>query len=248
MKKISIALLLLLPALSATAQFVSVPGDARSGALGGCREETASPRYVDIGYRQAFAAAGMATKHVGAGWTLGTLGAVEARYSHFGDADYNEQQLSAACRMAVDERLDVGVEGRYCRLAVGDGHYEPRQWMALAATARLRLGRRLQLSALAGTRPWDTTRPWQAHVTAAYRPVEKLLTLVELESEERTRLRLGMEYCYGKILFFRAGMATAPVVLTFGLGVRYGNYVADIAVESHSTLGLTPQISLALCF
>lgn len=239
---------LLLTALSARAQFVTVPDDARSGALGGCRVEKASPRYVNVGYRQDFGMSGMATKHIGTGWTFGTGIAAELGYSHFGDADYNEQQLSAVGRMKVDEWIDVGVEGRYCRLAVGDGHYEPQQWMALAAMARVRMGRRLQLSALAGTRPWDTARPWQAHVTVTFRPVEKLLTLVELESEERARLRLGMEYCYGEMLFFRAGMATAPVVLTFGLGVRYRNCVADIAVESHSTLGLTPQISLALCF
>jgi hypothetical protein len=48
--------------------------------------------------------------------------------------------------------------------------------------------------------------------------------------------------------FFRAGLATAPLVLSAGAGIAYGRYLIDISAESHPVLGLTPQISLAVCF
>ena len=69
-----------------------------------------------------------------------------------------------------------------------------------------------------------------------------------MESEERMRFRLGAEYRYEKYLFFRAGMATAPLTLTFGLGFMHEIYRIDLAVEHHNILGLTPQISFGLWF
>ena len=38
------------------------------------------------------------------------------------------------------------------------------------------------------------------------------------------------------------------LVLTAGVGVYYGRYLVDLSVESHPVLGLTPHLSLSVCF
>lgn len=205
-------------------------------------------RYVALDYRSGFAVSGMGTARLDAGLPLGEHGRIHAGYSHFGDADYAEHRLSAVYAMQVAEWMEAGVDADYCVQSVGDAHYDTRRWLSPTAFVRFSLSPRLQLMALGGTRPWDESRPWRMHVGMAYRPVSRLLTLVEVESEERWRLRLGAEYCYRQHFFFRAGMATAPLVVTAGMGVYYGRYLVDVSVESHPVLGLSPQIGLALCF
>lgn len=246
MRRASVIVFLSLLPLIAVAQFVVAPHDARSAAMGGCHVDDGMFRYVAFDYRQGYAVAGMATRRVSVGWAIGNRGLTEASFSHFGDVAYHEQQLSAGYRLQVADWVEVGVEGRYLRIATDDGHYQPQQWLAASASARFKVGNRLHLSILTDSRPWDSSHPWRLHVGAAYRPVNRLLTLVELESEERLRLRFGAEYSYGRHFFFRAGFATHPFTLGGGIGVRYKIYVVDIGVETHNRLGITPQISLAL--
>lgn len=216
--------------------------------MGGCHTDYDERKYVSVSHRQGLAVAGMATQRLGIGWTLGARGWVMADYTYFGDQDYSEQQISAEYGMNLDEHLDLGVEGRFCHLGTGDGYYESEQWMAVAARATLRIDSRIRVSALAGTRPWDRERPWRMHLNVAFVSSNDLLATVELESEGALRFRCGAEYCYKEHFFFRAGMATQPLTLAFGLGLRYGNYSIDVAAEAHNSLGVTPQIGLVLWF
>ena len=215
--------------------------------MGGCLMDNGSRRYIALSHRQGFAVSGMATQRLGAGWTLGEQGWLTADYTYFGDQDYAEQQLAVGGGMQIDEWLDLDVEGRYCRLGTGDGYYASERWMAVTAKTTVRVSPRLSFMALAGTRPWDAARPWRAHLNASFVPSRGLLAVVELESEETLRFRCGAEYCYREHFLFRAGMATHPMTLAFGFGLRYERYRIDFAAEAHNTLGITPQISLSLC-
>lgn len=248
MRRVFIAWLLLLPGLQAFSQFVSVPLSARSSAMGGCVIHMEQERYVMLGYRSGYAVSGMGTARLDVALPIGERGRFHAGYSHFGDADYAEHRLSASYAMRVTEWMETGVDADYCVQAVGDAHYDTRRWLSPSAFVCFSLSPRLRLMALGGTRPWDGTRPWRMHLGMAYRPVSRLLTLLEVESEEQWRLRLGAEYCYRQHFYFRAGLATSPLVVTAGLGVYYGRYLVDISVESHPVLGLSPQIGIALCF
>lgn len=111
-----------------------------------------------------------------------------------------------------------------------------------------KVGNRTSVNLLAGTRPWDRVHPYRVHLQATYRPLPQLLTIVEAESEDRTRLRIGMEYRYENLCFVRTGFSTSPIAFTFGLGTRQRRYAIDLAVEAHSALGITPQTSLTLWF
>ena len=202
---------------------------------------------VALDYRQSYLMAGMATKGLEVHANMGSLSTVAARYSHFGDADYNEQQMSLAYGLHVNRWLQLGVAGRYLYSGTADAWYQPEHYLAAALIARAILGNRCEIALLAGTRPWDEARPWRWHASLGYRPVEGLLAVVEAESEECMRARLGLEYCYEKLFFIRSGLATNPLTLSFGLGWRQQHYSIDLATEVHSALGLTPQVTLSVC-
>ena len=216
--------------------------------MGGCVNIMEHERCVSASYRSGFAVAGLSTARLDAAFPLGERGRLRAGYGHFGDADYAEHHALVGYAMRIGSGIEVGIEANYHLQAIADGHYADHHYLSPAATVRLSVTPRLQFSALVGTRPWDDARPWRTHIGMAYRAVNRLLTLVEVESEECWRLRMGAEYCYRQHFFFRAGLATAPLVLTAGAGVAYNRYLVDIGVESHPVLGLTPQVSLAVCF
>lgn len=248
MRRGFIALLFLLPAIQAFPQFVSVPFSARSSAMGGCITIMEHERYVSASYRSGFAVAGLSTARLDAAFPLGERGRLHAGYGHFGDADYAEHHALVSYAMRIGSGIEVGIGANYHLQAIADGRYDNHHYLSPAAMARITFTPRLQLVGLLGTRPWDEARPWRMHVGIAYRAVNRLLTLVEVESEECWRLRLGAEYCYRQHFFFRAGLATAPLVLTAGAGIYYNRYLVDLSVENHPVLGLTPQIGLAVCF
>lgn len=241
--------LILLSALprAVDAQFVSTPLDARSGAMGGCLLVDTDKRTVSMSYRQGFALVGMADKQLTLMWPTGKLGFAAATYMHHGTLDYHEQQASVGYALHATEWLLVGVGGTWLNMGTSDPHYTPQHW--LAATAYLQASvARTQLALLAGTRPWDSMHPYRFHLQAQYSASTHLLTVVEFEFEECARLRMGMEYDYENRVLVRAGMATAPLVATFGLGFRHSMFSIDLGAEVHQTLGITPHTTLTICF
>ena len=216
--------------------------------MGGALIYDLEERCVGLDYRQGFLMAGMADKSLRMVWPTGKTGAVLANYLHHGYSDYHEQQATAGYAIRATEWLHVGVAARYLHLGTSDGHYPAQQWLAASALLQASLGSHTVLMLTAGNRPWDSVRPYRLHVQAQYRPLPHLLTVVEAESEEQERLRMGMEYGYREQFFLRTGLATRPLLLTFGLGFRQPHYTIDLAVEVHNALGLTPHTSLTLWF
>ena len=233
---------------SAAAQYITpIAQSARSGALGGSLLYFPGEQCVAIDYRRGFMLAALADKTVRLQMAAGARGTALAAYSHHGDAMWHEQQAVVGYGLQAAEWLHVAVAARWLQRGVGDAHYESRQWLAPSALVQTFFGN-TSLTLLGGTRPWDSDRPWRWHLQAAYRPLPQWTAVAEWEGEERTRMRLGMEYAYDGSWFLRAGMATRPVVLIFGIGARRRHWSADLAVEVHSVLGITPQTSLSLWF
>lgn len=230
------------------AQLEQTAHGARSGAMGGVflppAEQT---RAVQLDYRHGYLATGMADKRLRVAWPIG-IGSVTASYTHHGNLDWHEQGAAAGYLLRATSWMRVGVEAQYLHLGTSDGHYQPQQWLGATAMILAEPGRNTGLNLLAGTRPWDKKHPYRIHLQATYRPLPQLLTVVEAEREERTRLRMGLEYLYEQVCYVRTGFSTAPVTFTFGLGTRQRHYSIDLAVEVHSSLGITPQTSLALWF
>lgn len=245
----SAILLIVLSLLSRAviAQFAPTPLDARSGAMGGCFMADADRRSVDISYRQGFALAGMADKRLSLLWPTGEAGLATATYMHHGNLDYHEQQAAFGYALCPMEWLLVGVGGKWLNVGTSDPYYTPQHWLAATAYMQASLSR-TRLAMLVGTRPWDAKRLYRLHMQAQYAVRNNLLTVVELELEECARMRMGMEYDFENRLFFRAGISTAPLVATFGLGIRHHYFNIDLGAETHQTLGVTPHTSIKICF
>lgn len=245
--RVLICLIALAVTLPAAAQFPYSTHNTRSGAMGGVFLPDYSQRSVGIDYRHGYLATGMADKSLRVVWPTAEAGTVTASYLHHGNLDYHEQQLEAGYTLRVTEWMHAAVSARYLHLGTSDGHYPSQRWLGATAMLYGHFGT-TQVVLMARTRPWDSTQRFGLHLTAAYQASPLLLTAVEVESEERMRVRMGMEYCYEQRWFMRAGMATNPMTFTFGLGLKPKNYAIDLGVEVHSTLGLTPHTSLTLWF
>lgn len=214
--------------------------------MGGCFMVDDTSRRLTVDYRRPYMLAEMAEKGVAVVWPTGGMGILGAAYCRSGGSSYREQRATAGYVLRAAPWLKVAVAAQYLHIGTSDAYYEPRQWLAAAAAVQAMVGGHVSFTLLGGTRPWDGSRPWRAHAQVAYRPVAQVLAVVEAEAEERMRMRLGMEYHYGGVLFFRAGMATNPLTATFGVGVRYRMLSIDIGAETHRALGITPQTSLTL--
>lgn len=203
---------------------------------------------VQLDYRHAYLATGLADKRLRVAWPVSAQGIVTVAYTHHGDPDWHEQTAAAGYTMRVCSWLRVGVEASYLHLGTSDTRYRPQQWVGATAMLLASTSRTTSINLLAGTRPWDSQHPYRLHLQAAYRPIPQLLTVIEAESEDQARLRVGMEYLYERVCYVRTGFSTAPMAFTFGLGARHRCCSIDLAVEVHSSLGVTPQTSLTLWF
>ena len=236
-----------LPMQRVAAQFVYTSHDARSGSMGGVFILDTS-RQVEVAYRQDFMLAGMADKRVAAVWSMGRMGTAMAEYNHHGDNTYHEQQAAFGYIIKAADGLRLGVRGRWMNLGVADSWYEPQHWLGADVIAMALLSYCTELTVVVGTRPWDDVKPWRAMGQVAYRPSSVWMVVAAVESDNRWRMRCGMEYAYENLLFFRAGIATNPMLLCFGVGVKHEMLALDIGAEMHSALGLSPCCSIKLCF
>ncbi|MBQ8704603.1 MAG: hypothetical protein IJ524_09560 [Bacteroidales bacterium] len=234
--------------LPAAAQYTSpIARGARSGAMGGSFFYEAGKSGLAADYRSGYLLAALGERGVRVQVATGRRGTALAAYSHHGNAEWHEQQVLLLYGLQASPRLHAAVAARWLHRGVDDAHYESRQWLAPSLLLQAALPG-VTLTLVGGTRPWDAARPWRWHVQAAYRPSGQWTAVAEWEGEERSRLRAGVEYVYADSWMLRAGMATRPAVMSFGLGFCRGALRVDLAAEVHSLLGITPQTSLALWF
>ena len=248
-QRVLICLFALTATLPAVAQFSYSTHSTRSGAMGGVFIPNYEQRSIAVNYCQGYLLAGMADKSLQVAWPTAQAGSVTAYYLHHGDLDYHEQQFNAGYTLRVARWLHVAVTARYLHLGTSDGHYPTQQWLGASAMLHAHFDA-TQVTLTACSRPWDSQHRLGLHLTVAYQPSSQLLTVMEIEREDRTRIRMGMEYSYEQRWFVRAGMVTHPHLMTatFGIGLKPDNYAIDLGVEVHSTLGITPQTSLILWF
>lgn len=237
----------LLTPLWVAAQFAPTAYDARSGAMGGCLMPQDSGTCAALGWRQGYLVQGMSTRTLAVGAGVGRYGRLAAAYSHFGDADYHEQQAALAAGVRAARWLTVGVYGLYSHVGTADGHYPSQHCLDGGAILQVSGGEKSEWGGyfLIGSSRCRDSRRVEARAGLTCRPLPSFMAVAEMAADGR--LRCGMEYAYERRWFARAGFSTNPLILTFGVGCRSGRYHVDLATEVHPALGLSPQISLGLC-
>lgn len=83
-----------------------------------------------------------------------------------------------------------------------------------------------------------------------YNLSKKVIFALETEKDlsKKTVFKAGVEYAAVKELYLRMGIATNPVLSSFGFGIHLKNFNLDLAANYHQVLGITSQISLAYQF
>ena len=87
-------------------------------------------------------------------------------------------------------------------------------------------------------------------VGVAYAPSDRATLVLDADQDLDFGLavRAGAEVFVVPALALRAGVSSAPARFTAGAGFRAGAVRADLAVESHETLGLTPAVGVEVSF
>lgn len=247
-KGVSLLVLLVAAALPAAAQLIPTAQSARQCALGGCLiPERITSTALSIGWRQGFMVQGMATRQIEVATPIGERWFSTLHYSHFGDAAYHEQQATMAGGVQAARWLTIAIYGIYSHMATNDAHYTPQHWLDAGTALMVNTGNTLDAYIAVHSRRWDIHRPAGGRAGFVYRPIGSLTATAEVSSDDRTRVRCGMEYIYEGRMAARAGLATNPTTMTFGVGYAERHYQIDLATEVHPTLGLTPQITFRLC-
>lgn len=229
----------------ATAQSSLSAHDARSSGMGGCFMPDRDRGYVRVAYRQAYGLNELADKYIAAAVAVGKVGLASASYMHHGNLDYHRQQAVVGYGMQLSQWLQGGAKVGVGHIGTASLDYEP-QWNAVAEVyASVAIGNKVSLTLLGGTHP-EQLQPSGRWVAQVAYTLPQVVVAVEGELTDRPRVRMGMEYHYREVLFVRAGVATAPVVATCGVGVRFGRWCFDLAVEEHAVLGFSPHTSLTL--
>lgn len=202
----------------------------------------------------------LASLSAGAPTPVGTV-ALAART--YGFSERRETRLALGLGRPVpisaSRRLDVGVSVGYeaavtagaesvgtVLLAAGvQADLVPGLRAGLAARNLLGLGRSGEgdLRASAATVPGLT-------VGLAYAPSDRALLVLDADQDLDFGLsvRAGAEVLPVAALALRVGVSTEPVRFTAGAGVRAGGLRADLAVERHEALGLTPAVGVEVAF
>ncbi|MEM1054025.1 MAG: hypothetical protein AAGI52_00755 [Bacteroidota bacterium] len=191
---------------------------------------------------------------------VGTLAATGRVY---GTDGYSETRLAVGIGRNVPlsrtRSLAVGLLVGYDAVSLGDFGSSGSVALALGIqgdlTPTVRAGAVLRNAlGLLDDADTDLTRPLGAVPAVAaglaLRPSDRAFLALDVEQDLDGELsvRAGLEAQVVEPLAIRAGVGTAPVRYSAGIGVMAGPLRADIAAEVHEVLGLTPAVSLQVGF
>lgn len=252
-------------------QFEFPPMGGASAALGGVSaalpdEESAlyniagvawnDKGIVSLSVRQNHFAEGLGYAAAGMSVPLGT-GGVLASFTHHGNSDYNEQIASVGYAMPLGKSVVLGAAFHYLHSGTSDAYYDPLNRVTFSIA--LQYGNPTGL--LVGFKAYnpiavvsDVTSslrvPAIFNLGVSYRVMPELLAVVETEKNlyYSPTLKVGLAYTFHEDYIFRLGLNTQPVFYTFGFGYHRDHFGANIAMQVHNILGITPQLSLQYLF
>jgi len=81
-------------------------------------------------------------------------------------------------------------------------------------------------------------------LSVQYSPALSIYSECEKDLDLSPRLKLGMEYIYRDIFFFRGGIRIFPASYSFGAGLRHNRYLLEFSSAYYQYLGFTPHVSI----
>lgn len=192
-----------------------------------------------------------------AGFTLptgfGTLG-LSMRY--FGNSLYHEQKIGLAYGKGLGKYLAIGVQLDYFRTFIGND-YGSAQALSFEIGFYSKLSEDLEIGAhifnpigMKLSHNNVEKIPIAFKLGLLYHVSEDLVIAAETEKvlDQKTSYKIGLEYLISKHFQLRTGIASQPILYTFGMGLLWNQWILDIGTGYHQTLGFTPRVSLQFNF
>ena len=248
------------------AQFDFPPMAGSATALGGAHvaltdEESAlfnvaglanmeSP-FVSMSVRHSFIVDGIGYASVGAAIPV-NYGSWALNAVHYGNTDYNEQQISFLYAMPIGDAVSLGAAFYYLHSATSDPYYDPLHRFTFAVamqyypTELITVGfKAYNPIAVVSESSQSVRTPSLFNLGVSYRVLDELLAVVEVEKNlyHLATLRFGLQYEFLDDYAFRIGLNTQPVIYSFGFGMQFEHFGADLAVQIHNVLGTTSFLS-----
>lgn len=164
---------------------------------------------------------------------------------------YRTQRIGAGYSLQLSEKFSAGVQLNYQGIKLPD-NYGSRN----TVTAELGFLAKLTENWKIGFSIFNLGRVKLAdykderfstlmRLGTSYSFSKKVLVTAEVEKNVNFPLRVkaGMDYQLLDNFYFRAGLATKPIELSFGFGYKFKQFQCDIGSSYHQVLGWSPHIS-----
>ncbi len=178
---------------------------------------------------------------------FGTFGLV---LHHFGIEAFNNQKIGLAYGRKLAKGFSLGAQFDFINVNIPEygskGTVTFEMGVQATITKEIRLGvhvfspRNIEFVE-------DFTIPTIYKAGIIYTPSSKTFLSLELEKDLDfpLRIRTGLEYRFIDAFYMRVGTATAPSLVSLGLGVKVPSGLqVDIASAYHQVLGITPSLSM----
>lgn len=179
-------------------------------------------------------------------------GVFGVNYTYFGYTKFNQNKFSLAYGKMLGKRISAGIQLNYLYTHI-EGEYGS-QGLASGEIGLITepiddffIGMHIAnfwRAKYIGTD--DIYLPMLVKFGASYILYESVLLSAELEKDLELPLifKSGLEYGLADKFFLRFGVATNPMIFSFGFGYRLKPFNVDIAFTKHPVLGYSPIISL----
>ena len=183
-------------------------------------------------------------------------GVFAVNYNYYGFKLYNESKVGLAYAMMLGDRISAGVQLDYLRVAQAE-NYGNANIFTFEFGLRARIIKELVFGVHvynpihAKVSKYGTDRvPVILRAGLSYTFSDKAVVAIETEKDinQKAQFRAGVEYHLVKPVYIRLGLGTNPFNNSFGIGLEFGNFQADISASRHQILGFSPQISLMYSF
>ena len=185
------------------------------------------------------------------------FGTAAVAVDRFGDKMYNEMRASMTYAIPLGDNVGFGAAFHYLHSGTSDPLYEPLSRMTFSLALRYLPVEDVSISfraynpiAVLSSTPNDVRVPAIFSLGATYQFLDELLGVAEIEKNliYPVNFKFGLEYRFLVSYAFRLGLETAPLVYSFGFGIKGSQWGVDIAAQMHNYLGMTSVLSLYYSF
>ncbi len=170
--------------------------------------------------------------------------------SHYGIQDFNEQKIGLTYARKLTKGLSLGAQFDFINVNIPT--YGAKGALTFEIGLQAAISKEIQLgvhvfSPINVEVIDDYAIPTIYRAGIAYIPSSKTQLTLEIEKDIDfpTRVRTGVEYRFIEDFYMRVGAATAPTIVTFGIGVQVPSGLGiDISSSYHQILGITPSVAI----